>query len=84
MPSLIHPKQLALPDCSANDTLLTTLGAGKRYSIFARISGDHNQTTHTRNTEVYDKPVLIIIIFLMFGLNLSVHLYCANYLMSHL
>lgn len=85
MPGLTHPKPLTLPDCRANDTLLFKLASGnRRPHAFSCTPGDHNQTTQTKNTDSYENPVLLIIIFLMFGLNLSVHLYCASYLMSHL
>ena len=88
MSSLIHPKKLALSDCSFNDTLLARLRSGKQrsntYSYAKNNDEDQNQTTRLKNTELYEKPIFLVIIFLMFELNLFVHLYCANYLMSHL
>lgn len=76
MSSLIHTKRLALPGGNADDTHSARLGPGKKHSNVS--------TCIPRNTELYEKPVLLVIIFFMFGLNLSVHFYCANYLMSHL
>lgn len=88
MPSLIHPKKLALPDHNVNNTLQARLRFGKKcpntYSHTQNNNEDQNQTTPLKNTELYEKPVFMVIIFLMFELNLFVHLYCANYLTSHL
>lgn len=83
MPSLIHPTKRVLPTHSFNDTLGATLRSGKKCpdTIYcANNNRDRNQTIRLKNTELYEKPVFRAIIFLMFQLNLSVHLYCANYL----
>lgn len=88
MSSLIHPTKLALPAHNFNDTLLATLKSGKKCPNTVSCDNNDNegqkQATHLKNTELYEKPIFLVIIFLMFELNLFVHLYCANYLMSHL
>lgn len=87
MSSLIHPTKVVLPTHSFNDTLRATLKSGKKCPDTipcANNNKDQNQTTRLKSTELYEKPVFQAIIFLMFQLNLSVHLYCANYLTSYL
>ena len=88
MSSLIHPKKLPLPDRSFNGSLLAGFRSGQKCANTQTCAKHNdeapNQTTHLKNTGRYEKPIFLVIIFLMFELNVFVHLYCANYLMSHL
>ncbi|PUA28244.1 MAG: hypothetical protein B0W54_17360 [Cellvibrio sp. 79] len=85
MSTLSYTNRLALPDRNSNDTHPVGQKSGKRPSDKSACTpGELSQATHTQHTELYEKPVFLVIIFLMFELNLSVHLYCANYLMSQL